>query len=109
MPTIQIAQIPVNWRNLAGFPRRSGHDIGELPGLPPVVVKRRIGASNERRFTGARLMNMWFVFALMTVAGVCFAVLWPLGRRAAPQAGGSEGRGLFGTNSRRSIATSPAD
>ena len=34
-------------------------------------------------------MNMWFVFALMTVAAV-FAVLWPLGRRAAPQAGGSE-------------------
>ena len=34
-------------------------------------------------------MNLWFVFALMTVAAV-FAVLWPLGRRAAPQAGGSE-------------------
>src|SRR5260370_8823138 len=34
-------------------------------------------------------MNLWFVFALMTVAGV-FAVLWPLGRRSAPQTGGSE-------------------
>ena len=34
-------------------------------------------------------MNLWFVFALMTVAAV-FAVLWPLGRRTAPQAGGSE-------------------
>src|SRR3954469_1817856 len=34
-------------------------------------------------------MNLWFVFALMTVAAV-FAVLWPLGRRAAPQTGGSE-------------------
>jgi cytochrome c-type biogenesis protein CcmH len=34
-------------------------------------------------------MNLWFVFALMTVAAV-FAVLWPLGRRAAPQTGGNE-------------------
>src|SRR4051812_30972990 len=34
-------------------------------------------------------MNLWLVFALMTVAAV-FAVLWPLGRRAARQAGGSE-------------------
>jgi cytochrome c-type biogenesis protein CcmH len=34
-------------------------------------------------------MNLWFVFALMTVAAV-FAVLWPLGRRYQPQAGGSE-------------------
>jgi cytochrome c-type biogenesis protein CcmH len=33
-------------------------------------------------------MNLWFVFALMTVAAV-FAVLWPLGRRHVP-AGGSE-------------------
>lgn len=34
-------------------------------------------------------MNLWFVFALMTVAAI-FAVLWPLGRRNAQQAGGSE-------------------
>src|SRR2546429_576331 len=34
-------------------------------------------------------MNLWFVFALMTVAAV-FAVLWPLGRPSAPQTGGSE-------------------
>src|SRR5258708_6079943 len=34
-------------------------------------------------------MNLWFVFALMTVAAI-FAVLWPLGRRSAPQSGGSE-------------------
>lgn len=34
-------------------------------------------------------MNLWFVFALMTAAAI-FAVLWPLGRRAAPQTGGSE-------------------
>lgn len=34
-------------------------------------------------------MTLWFVFALMTVAAI-FAVLWPLGRRALPQAGGSE-------------------
>src|SRR5262245_52578001 len=34
-------------------------------------------------------MNLWFVFALMTVAAV-FAVLWPLGRRYQPQAGGTE-------------------
>jgi cytochrome c-type biogenesis protein CcmH len=34
-------------------------------------------------------MNLWFVFALMTVVAV-FAVLWPLGRRSAPQTGGSE-------------------
>ena len=34
-------------------------------------------------------MNLWFVFALMTVAAI-FAVLWPLGRRSAQQTGGSE-------------------
>lgn len=34
-------------------------------------------------------MNLWFVFALMTVAAV-FAVLWPLGRRYQSQAGGTE-------------------
>jgi len=34
-------------------------------------------------------MNLWFVFALMTVAAV-FAVLWPLGRRNAQHTGGSE-------------------
>jgi cytochrome c-type biogenesis protein CcmH len=34
-------------------------------------------------------MTLWFVFALMTVAAI-FAVLWPLGRRALPQRGGSE-------------------
>jgi cytochrome c-type biogenesis protein CcmH len=34
-------------------------------------------------------MTLWFVFALMTVAAI-FAVLWPLGRRARPQSGGSE-------------------
>jgi cytochrome c-type biogenesis protein CcmH len=34
-------------------------------------------------------MTLWFVFALMTVAAI-FAVLWPLGRSAALQAGGNE-------------------
>jgi cytochrome c-type biogenesis protein CcmH len=34
-------------------------------------------------------MNLWFVFALMTVAAV-FAVLWPLGRRYRSQTGGTE-------------------
>jgi cytochrome c-type biogenesis protein CcmH len=34
-------------------------------------------------------MTLWFVFALMTVAAI-FAVLWPLGRGASAQAGGSE-------------------
>jgi cytochrome c-type biogenesis protein CcmH len=34
-------------------------------------------------------MTLWFVFALMTVAAI-FAVLWPLSRSSAPQAGGSE-------------------
>jgi len=34
-------------------------------------------------------MNLWFVFALMTVAAV-FAVLWPLGRRYQPRAEGTE-------------------
>jgi cytochrome c-type biogenesis protein CcmH len=34
-------------------------------------------------------MNLWFVFALMTVAAI-FAVLWPLSRRGRPQADGSE-------------------
>ena len=32
-------------------------------------------------------MALWFVFALMTAAAI-FAVLWPLGRRGAPQAEG---------------------
>ncbi len=41
-----------------------------------------------RCFAGTRLMTLWFVFALMTVAAI-FAVLWPLGRRHA-SAGGSE-------------------
>jgi len=35
------------------------------------------------------LMTLWFVFALMTVAAI-FAVLWPLSRSSAPQAGGNE-------------------
>ncbi|HKS17953.1 MAG TPA: c-type cytochrome biogenesis protein CcmI [Bradyrhizobium sp.] len=34
-------------------------------------------------------MNLWFLFALMTVTAV-FAVLWPLGRRSAEPADGSE-------------------
>jgi cytochrome c-type biogenesis protein CcmH len=34
-------------------------------------------------------MTLWFVFAMMTVAAI-FAVLWPLSRSSAPQAGGSE-------------------
>ncbi|MDE5451432.1 c-type cytochrome biogenesis protein CcmI [Bradyrhizobium sp. CSA112] len=34
-------------------------------------------------------MTLWFVFALMTVAAI-FAVLWPLSRSSAAQAGGSE-------------------
>ena len=34
-------------------------------------------------------MALWFVFALMTAAAV-FAVLWPLSRRAAATAGGSD-------------------
>lgn len=34
-------------------------------------------------------MTLWFVFALMT-AGAAFAVLWPLGRPARRDAGGSE-------------------
>src|SRR5712691_9339232 len=34
-------------------------------------------------------MTLWFVFALMTVAAI-FAVLWPLSRSSAPQAGGNE-------------------
>jgi cytochrome c-type biogenesis protein CcmH len=36
-----------------------------------------------------RLMTLWFVFALMTVAAV-FAVLWPLGRGSRTRAEGSE-------------------
>ncbi len=34
-------------------------------------------------------MTLWFVFALMTAAAV-FALLWPLGRRRAPAAGGHD-------------------
>jgi cytochrome c-type biogenesis protein CcmH len=36
-----------------------------------------------------RLMTLWFVFALMTVAAV-FAVLWPLGRGGRPKNDGNE-------------------
>jgi cytochrome c-type biogenesis protein CcmH len=50
-----------------------------IAGLAARGVKRRIGSSG-RRFTGTRLMTLWFVFALMTAAAI-FAVLWPLGRR----------------------------
>src|SRR6478609_2699807 len=43
-----------------------------------------------RRFApGNRLMTLWFVFALMTVAAI-FAVLWPLSRTIGPQHGGTE-------------------
>src|SRR4029453_18390086 len=38
---------------------------------------------------GNRLMTLWFVFALMTVAAI-FAVLWPLSRSSSVPAGGSE-------------------
>jgi cytochrome c-type biogenesis protein CcmH len=61
-----------------------------IAGLAAGGVKRRIGACLESAVPpGNRLMTLWFVFALMTVAAI-FAVLWPLGRRALPQAGGSE-------------------
>jgi len=54
-------------------------------------VKRRIGASLRRAplYPGNRLMTLWFVFALMTVAAI-FAVLWPLSRNAPAQDGGTE-------------------
>jgi len=32
-------------------------------------------------------LTLWLAFALMTAAAI-FAVLWPLGRRAAPHSGG---------------------
>jgi len=61
-----------------------------IAGLAASGVKRRIGASFERAVPpGNRLMTLWFVFALMTVAAI-FAVLWPLSRGAVPKAGGSE-------------------
>jgi cytochrome c-type biogenesis protein CcmH len=61
-----------------------------IAGLAAGGVKRRIGASFERAVPpGNRLMTLWFVFALMTVAAI-FAVLWPLSRGTAAQAGGSE-------------------
>src|SRR6188768_1632752 len=43
----------------------------------------------RRSAPGNRLMTLWFVFALMTVAAI-FAVLWPLGRGSSASAGGSE-------------------
>src|SRR5690242_20502106 len=62
-----------------------------IAGLAAGGVKRRIGACMKRRSTlGNRLMTLWFVFALMTVAAI-FAVLWPLSRGpSAASAGGSE-------------------
>src|SRR3981081_3498314 len=61
-----------------------------MAGLAASSVKRRIGASVRGAVPpGNRLMTLWFVFALMTVAAI-FAVLWPLGRRTLPQSGGNE-------------------
>jgi len=37
IPTIQIAQIPVNWPQFSGFSGLFVHDISKLPGLPPVL------------------------------------------------------------------------
>jgi len=52
-------------------------------------------------------MSLWFVFALMTVAAV-FAVLWPLGHVTGRRLTEPRPRSTA-TNSRRSIATLPAD
>jgi cytochrome c-type biogenesis protein CcmH len=61
-----------------------------IAGLAACGVNRPIGASPRgARFTGTRLMTLWFVFALMTAAAI-FAVLWPLGRAARPQNDGNE-------------------
>jgi cytochrome c-type biogenesis protein CcmH len=61
-----------------------------IAGLAARGVKRRIGASFECAVpSGNRLMTLWFVFALMTVAAI-FAVLWPLSRSAVSKPGGSE-------------------
>jgi cytochrome c-type biogenesis protein CcmH len=60
-----------------------------IAGLAAGGVKRRIGVPKAPFHPGNRLMTLWFVFALMTVAAI-FAVLWPLSRRAPAQAGGSE-------------------
>jgi cytochrome c-type biogenesis protein CcmH len=60
-----------------------------IAGLAARGVKRRIGPSVGRRFSGTRLMTLWFVFALMTVAAI-FAVLWPLGRRTGLREDGNE-------------------
>jgi cytochrome c-type biogenesis protein CcmH len=60
-----------------------------IAGLAAGGVKRRIGPAMGRRFTGTRLMTLWFVFALMTAAAI-FAVLWPLGGRTRPPNDGNE-------------------
>jgi cytochrome c-type biogenesis protein CcmH len=57
-------------------------------GLAARGVKRRDG-SKFAPFHRNRLMTLWFVFALMTVAAI-FAVLWPLSRGGRPANGGSE-------------------
>jgi cytochrome c-type biogenesis protein CcmH len=59
-----------------------------IAGLAARGVKRRIGACG-RRFTGTRLMTLWFVFALMTAAAI-FAVLWPLGQSGRARNDASE-------------------
>jgi cytochrome c-type biogenesis protein CcmH len=59
-----------------------------IAGLAARGVKRRIGACG-RRFTGTRLMTLWFVFALMTAAAI-FAVLWPLGQSGRGRSDASE-------------------
>jgi cytochrome c-type biogenesis protein CcmH len=60
-----------------------------IAGLAAGGVKRRIGAPVGCRPVRIRLMTLWFVFALMTVAAI-FAVLWPLGRGARSQNDASE-------------------
>jgi cytochrome c-type biogenesis protein CcmH len=64
-----------------------------IAGLAAGGVKRRIGGayfhSKSAVPPGNRLMTLWFVFALMTVAAI-FAVLWPLSRSSFAPAGGSE-------------------
>jgi cytochrome c-type biogenesis protein CcmH len=61
-----------------------------IAGLAAGGVKRRIGGCLScRSASGNRLMTLWFVFALMTVAAI-FAVLWPLSRGASAPDGGNE-------------------
>ena len=94
-------------RQFCGFPSPFLVPQLSIAGLAAGGVKRRIGASCESAVPpGNRLMTLWFVFALMTVAAI-FAVLWPLSRSIGAASTAAARPPSTRTNLPRSIAMSP--